>query len=64
MLFSGYGANSYAGIYPDMSMASQIYARDGLSKDAKDIIKSVGEGILSAVAKFGVTELLDSFVGN
>ncbi len=42
MLLSGYGANSYAGIYPDMSMASQIYARDGVSQEAKGILKAVG----------------------
>jgi hypothetical protein len=64
MLWSGYGANSYAGIYPDMSMASQIYARDGVSKNASDIIQTVRDAIISAVVKFDVTELLDAVFNN
>jgi len=64
MLLSGYGANSYAGIYPDMSMASQIYARDGVSKNADGIIETVRNAIISAVVKFDVTQLLDAFLNN
>jgi hypothetical protein len=64
MLLSGYGANSYAGIYLDMSMASQIYARDGVSKNVSDTVKTVLEAILSAVVKFGVGDMLNSIAGN
>ncbi len=64
MLLSGYGANSYAGIYPDMSMASQIYARDGVSKSASDVIQTVRDAIISAVVKFDVTDLLDAVFNN
>jgi hypothetical protein len=64
MLWSGYRANNYAGIYPDMSMAYQIYARDGVSKGASEIISTVFKAILSAVVRFDVTDLLDTFVNN
>jgi hypothetical protein len=64
MFSYGYGANRYAGIYPDMSMAHQIYARDGMSEGAKDTINTVLKAILSAVVRFDVTELLDAFANN
>ncbi len=46
-----------------MSMASQIYARDGVSKNGSDIIKTVRDAIISATVKFDVTQLLDVLVG-
>ena len=64
MFSSGYGINRYTGIYPDMSMASQMYARDGANMNAGDIFKAVITGIVSALAKFEVTEFLDSFFNN
>ncbi len=47
-----------------MSMASQIYARDGVSKNVSDTVKTVLEAILSAVVKFGVGDMLNSIAGN
>ncbi len=47
-----------------MSMAYQIYARDGVSKGTSEIISTVFKAILSAVVRFDVTDLLDTFVNN
>jgi len=60
MVSSGYEMNRYAGIYADMAMASQIYARDGVSKSTNDIIMTVLKAVLSAVVKFDVGSLLNA----
>jgi hypothetical protein len=60
MLSSGYETNRYAGIYADMAMASQIYARDGVSKGTSDIIMTVLKAVLSALVKLDVGMFLNA----
>jgi hypothetical protein len=60
MLSSGYETNRYAGIYADMAMASQIYARDGVSKKTNDIMTTVFKALISALVKVDVGLLLNA----
>jgi hypothetical protein len=60
MLSSGYETNRYAGIYADMAVASQIYARDGVSKKTNDIMTTVFKALISALVKVDVGLLLNA----
>jgi len=60
MVSSGYETNRYAGIYADMAMASQIYARDGVSKKTNDIMTTVFRALISALVKVDVGLLLNA----
>jgi len=64
MFSYGYGANRYAGIYPDMTMARRIYGLDGMSEGGKGTLRAVLDGILAAVVRFDVGEFLNDLVNN
>jgi hypothetical protein len=64
MFSYGYGANHYAGIYPDMGMARRIYGLDGMSEGGRSTLRAVLDGIVEAVVKFDVGEFLSDLVNN